>query len=173
EDTSTRERRAVDTERDVDALKKAEYMLDKVGLEFNGVVNSALKFGLFISLENTVEGLVHISNLTDDHYEYDESHAALIGRSKHRIFQIGQKVRVKVLRVNKEERTVDFILIDTDSAPTTEIRVASKSNGKFGVGRNRDERRKNERRGKSEGPKQRRGPLDAKQGQKRDSKRNF
>ena len=94
-------------------------MLDKVGLEFNGVVNSALKFGLFISLENTVEGLVHISNLTDDHYEYDEGHAALIGRSKHRIFQIGQKVRVKVLRVNKEERTVDFMLVNPESAPTT------------------------------------------------------
>lgn len=173
EDTSTRERRAIDTERDVDALKKAEYMLDKVGLEFDGVVNSALKFGLFISLENTVEGLVHISNLTDDHYEYDESHAALIGRSKHHIFQIGQKVRVKVLRVNKDERSVDFMLIDPESAPTTAIRVASKSHGKFGVGRNRDERRKNERRGKSEGPKPKRGPLDAKQGQKRDSKRNF
>ena len=173
EDTSTRERRAIDTERDVDALKKAEYMLDKVGLEFDGVVNSALKFGLFISLENTVEGLVHISNLTDDHYEYDESHAALIGRSKHRIFQIGQKVRVKVLRVNKEERTVDFILVDPESAPTTDIRVASKTNGKFGKGRNREERRKNERRGKSEGPRQRRGNLDAKQGQKRDAKRNF
>lgn len=173
EDTSTRERRAIDAERDVDALKKAEYMLDKVGLEFDGVVNSALKFGLFISLENTVEGLVHISNLTDDHYEYDESHAALIGRTKHHIYQIGQKVRVKVLRVNKEERTVDFILIDPESAPTTTIRVATKDNGKFGKGRNRDERRQNERRGKSEGPKQKRGPLDAKQGQKRDSKRNF
>ncbi|WP_349533527.1 ribonuclease R [Leuconostoc citreum] len=173
EDTSTRERRAIDTERDVDALKKAEYMLDKVGLEFEGVINSALKFGLFISLENTVEGLVHISNLTDDHYEYDEGHAALIGRSKHRIFQIGQKVRVKVLRVNKEERTVDFMLVNPESAPTTAIHVASKSAGKFGKGRNRDERRKNERRGKSEGPKPKRGPLDAKQGQKRDSKRNF
>ena len=173
EDTSARERRAIDTERDVDALKKAEYMLDKVGLEFDGVVNSAMKFGLFISLENTVEGLVHISNLTDDHYEYDEAHAALIGRSKHRIFQIGQKVRVKVLRVNKEERTVDFMLVDPESAPTTDIRVAAKNNGKFGKGRNREERRKNERRGKSEGPRQRRGSLDAKQGQKRDAKRNF
>lgn len=148
-------------------------MLDKVGLEFDGVVNSAMKFGLFISLENTVEGLVHISNLTDDHYEYDEAHAALIGRSKHRIFQIGQKVRVKVLRVNKEERTVDFMLVDPENAPTTDIRVASKNNGKFGKGRNREERRKNERRGKSEGPRQRRGNLDAKQGQKRDAKRNF
>ena len=82
-------------------------------------------------------------------------------------------MRVKVLRVNKEERTVDFMLVNPESAPTTAIRVASKSAGKFGKGRNRDERRKNERRGKSEGPKPKRGPLDAKQGQKRDSKRNF
>ncbi|WP_349517321.1 ribonuclease R [Leuconostoc mesenteroides] len=173
EDTSSRERRAIDTERDVDALKKAEYMMDKVNLEFDGVVNSALKFGLFISLENTVEGLVHISNLTDDHYEYDESHAALIGRSKHRIFQIGQKVRVKVLRVNKDERVVDFVLVNPEDAPTTDIRVASKAHGKFGKGRNRDERRKNERRGKSEGPRPKRAPLDSKQGHKQDSKRNF
>jgi ribonuclease R len=159
-DTSTRERRAIDAERDVDALKKAEYMEDKVGLEFDGVVNSALKFGLFISLENTVEGLVHISNLTDDYYEYDESHAALIGRSSHRIFQIGQPVRVKVLRVNKEERTVDFILINPENAPTTDIRVARKEGdrGAFGRrgkdggqngGRNRNERRRNDRQDKS------------------------
>lgn len=175
QDTSQRERRAIDTERDVDALKKAEYMMDKVGLEFDGVVNSALKFGLFISLDNTVEGLVHISNLTDDYYEYDEKHAALIGRSSHRIFQIGQKVRIKVLRVNKEEKTVDFILVNPESAPTTELRVASKSGGSYGKagGRNRQERRKKERRGQSEGPKLKHGQLDQKKGQKRDNKRNF
>ncbi|HEY4400368.1 MAG TPA: ribonuclease R [Lactobacillaceae bacterium] len=164
QDTSTRERRAIDTERDVDALKKAEFMEDKVGMEFDGVVNSALKFGLFISLDNTVEGLVHISNLTDDYYEYDESHAALIGRSSHRIFQIGQPVRIKVLRVNKVERTVDFILVNPENGPTTDIRVARKENdrGSFGRqrgrgrddkngqngGRNRGEKRYNDRNGK-------------------------
>ncbi|CAK8054655.1 ribonuclease R [Eupransor demetentiae] len=136
-DTSTRERRAIDTERTVDAMKKAEYMEDKVGMEFKGVVNSALKFGLFVSLDNTVEGLVHISNLTDDHYEYDEKHAALIGRSKHHIFQIGQRVKIKVLRVNKDESKVDFILTNPEEAPTTTIRVASSDNGKFGRGRGR------------------------------------
>ncbi|GAP02995.1 exoribonuclease R [Fructobacillus pseudoficulneus] len=160
EDTSTRERRAIDTERLVDAMKKAEYMEDKVGQEFDGVVNAALKFGLFVSLENTVEGLVHISNLTDDHYEYDEKHAALIGRSKHHIFQIGQKVRVKVLRANKEESTVDFILLNPNEAPTTEIRVPQKDNGKFGRGR-----------GRGNGNRRNQGRSDKGQGGKSDGQR--
>lgn len=135
-DTSTRERRAIDTERLVDAMKKAEYMEDKVGNEYEGVVNAALKFGLFVSLENTVEGLVHISNLTDDHYDYDEKHAALIGRSKHHIFQIGQKVKVKVIRASKKDSTVDFMLVNPEEAPTTDIKVLQPNRGQF----NRDKK---------------------------------
>ncbi|MDD9138699.1 ribonuclease R [Fructobacillus sp. CRL 2054] len=131
-DTSTRERRAIDTERLVDAMKKAEYMEDKVGNEYEGVVNAALKFGLFISLDNTVEGLVHISNLTDDHYDYDEKHAALIGRSKHHIFQIGQKFKIKVIRASKKDSTVDFMLVNPEEAPTTDIKVPQPNRGKFG-----------------------------------------
>ncbi|CAH1852690.1 ribonuclease R [Convivina praedatoris] len=129
-DTSSKERRSIDTERLVDAMKKAEYMEDKVGQEYDGIVNAALKFGLFISLDNTVEGLIHISNLTDDHYEYDETHMALIGRSKHHIFQIGQRVKIKVIRVNKDESTIDFQLLNPEDAPTTDIRVKSSSNGR-------------------------------------------
>ncbi|MBS9337815.1 ribonuclease R [Fructobacillus parabroussonetiae] len=142
-DTSTRERRAIDAERLVDAMKKAEYMEDKVGNEYEGVVNAALKFGLFVSLDNTVEGLVHISNLTDDHYDYDEKHAALIGRSKHHIFQIGQKVKVKVIRASKKDSTVDFMLVNPEEAPTTDIKVPQPSRGQFG----RDKRDKNRGRG--------------------------
>ncbi|CAK1241053.1 ribonuclease R [Fructobacillus tropaeoli] len=151
-DTSTRERRAIDTERLVDSMKKAEYMEDKVGMEYDGVVNAALKFGLFVSLENTVEGLVHISNLTDDHYEYDEKHAALIGRSKHHIFQIGQKVKIKVIRANKEESTVDFVLLNPEEAPTTDIRVPQQNQGKFGRDRNgRGNRRGGQNKGAGHG----------------------
>lgn len=139
-DTSTRERRAIDAERLVDAMKKAEYMEDKVGNEYDGVVNAALKFGLFVSLDNTVEGLVHISNLTDDHYDYDEKHAALIGRSKHHIFQIGQKVKVKVIRASKKDSTVDFMLVNPEEAPTTDIRVAQPNRGKFGRDNKRDKK---------------------------------
>lgn len=122
-DTSERERRAVDAERATDEMKKAEYMESHIGEIYDGVINSALKFGIFVSLENTVEGLVHISNMKDDNYQYDESRAALIGRNKHHIYTIGQKVKVKVTRASKEERKVDFELVDPTSAPITEIRL--------------------------------------------------
>lgn len=126
-DTSNYERRAIDAERQVDDMKKAEYMESRIGQVYEGVVNSALKFGLFISLPNTVEGLVHISNMKDDQYDFDETHAALIGRGKHRIFAIGQKVQVKVIRADKIEHKIDFELVDPQSAPKTEIKVQLKN----------------------------------------------
>ncbi|MDR0899245.1 MAG: ribonuclease R [Lactobacillaceae bacterium] len=123
EDTSTKERRAVDAERATNDMKMAEYMETHIGEVYQGVVNSALKFGLFVSLENTVEGLVHISTMEDDIYQYDESRAALIGRNKHHIFTIGQKVQVQVTRASKEERKIDFKLLNPDDAPLTKIRL--------------------------------------------------
>lgn len=125
EHTSTTERRGIDTERDVDSMKKAEYMEDHVGETFDAVVSSVMKFGLFVELENTVEGLVHISVMDDDYYEYEEKHMALVGRHNHHIFQIGQPVKVKLLRVDKDQREVDFALVDADDAPTTKLRVSS------------------------------------------------
>lgn len=158
EDTSVRERRAIDTERDTDAMKKAEYMEEHVGEEFDAVVNGVLKFGMFVSLENTVEGLIHTSNLTDDYYYYDESHMALIGRRFHHIFQIGQPVRVRLIRVDKEQSALDFVLVAPEDAPITDIKVPDDRCG--GNGRNRSERRHNDnnKRGgsKAHGGKQRR-----------------
>src|SRR5699024_2197433 len=77
--TSEMERAAVDTERETDDLKKAEFMEDKVGEEFDGVISSVTSFGMFVELENTVEGLVHVSYLTDDYYHFDDRNHALIG----------------------------------------------------------------------------------------------
>lgn len=131
-DTSMRERRAIDTERDTDAMKKTEFMEDKVGQEFDAVVNGVMKFGMFISLDNTVEGLIHTSNLTDDYYMYEEKHMALIGRRFHHIYQIGQPVRVKLIRVDKEQSALDFVLVDPEAAPTTDIKVADDHRGSFG-----------------------------------------
>src|SRR5690606_6162927 len=74
EHTSSRERRAVEAERDTDALKKAQFMSDKIGEEFEGIVSSITNFGIFVELENTVEGLVHISNMTDDYYRFEDRH---------------------------------------------------------------------------------------------------
>ncbi|GEP20294.1 ribonuclease R [Pediococcus argentinicus] len=121
--TSKFERRGIDTERDVDAMKKAEYMGDHVGETFTAVVSSVMKFGLFVELENTVEGLIHISTMRDDYYEYVENQMALVGRNTHRTFQIGQEIEVKLIRVDKEQAEVDFELLHPEKTRTSEIKL--------------------------------------------------
>lgn len=138
EHTSVTERRGIDTERDVDGMKKAEYMEDHVGETFDAVVSSVMKFGLFVSLENTVEGLIHISNMNDDYYEYVEKHLALVGRRYHRIFQIGQPIKVKLMRVDKDQREVDFELVNPKDAPQTKLRVPRNDDHRRGNGGSRN-----------------------------------
>ncbi|MTW87565.1 ribonuclease R [Virgibacillus dakarensis] len=108
--TSEMERTAVDAERETDDLKKAEYMQDRIGEEYTGVISSVTNFGMFVELENTVEGLVHVSTLTDDYYHYDERNQALIGERTSNMYRIGDEVRVRVESVNLDERAVDFEL---------------------------------------------------------------
>ncbi|QQK77848.1 ribonuclease R [Salicibibacter cibarius] len=109
--SSAMERRSVDAERDVDDLKKTEFMKDKIGEEFPAFVSGAANFGLFIRLENTIEGLVHVSNLTDDYYHYDERQYALIGERTANMFRIGDRVDVRVLDVNMDEPSIDFEIV--------------------------------------------------------------
>src|SRR5699024_6336633 len=105
------ERAAVDTERETDDLKKAEYMEDKIGEEYEGVISSVTNFGLFVELSNTVEGLIHVSYLTDDYYHFDERAYAMIGERTGNVFQVGDPITVKVAQVNLEERAVDFEIV--------------------------------------------------------------
>ena len=112
EHTSERERRAVDAERDTDALKKAQYMSDKIGEEFIGMVSSITNFGIFVELPNTVEGLVHISNMTDDYYRFEDRMMTMIGERTGRQFRIGDEVKVRVSNVNIEESAIDFEIVD-------------------------------------------------------------
>ncbi|WP_132746929.1 ribonuclease R [Scopulibacillus darangshiensis] len=109
--TSARERRAVDAERETDDLKKAEYMQDKIGETFEGMVSGVTNFGLFVELPNTIEGLVHISYLTDDYYHYREEHMALIGERTGNVFRIGDEIEVRVISVNLDERSIDFEIV--------------------------------------------------------------
>ncbi|MHA6251820.1 ribonuclease R [Oceanobacillus sp. CAU 1775] len=111
--TSEMERRAVDAERETDDLKKAEFMKDKIGEEFIGMISSVTNFGLFVELENTVEGLVHVSYLVDDYYHYNDRAHALIGEHTAKMYRVGDEVKVKVIKVNIEERVVDFELIES------------------------------------------------------------
>ncbi|KOO37129.1 ribonuclease R [Priestia koreensis] len=110
EHSSNMERRAVDAERETDDMKKAEYMADKVGEVFDGIISSVTNFGVFVELENTVEGLIHVSDLTDDYYRYDDRQYAMIGERTGNILRIGDEITVRVVDVNKEERSVDFVV---------------------------------------------------------------
>ncbi|HET7616222.1 MAG TPA: S1 RNA-binding domain-containing protein, partial [Bacillales bacterium] len=148
--TSEMERRAVDAERETDDLKKAEYMEDKIGEEFEGIISGVTNFGLFVELPNTIEGLVHISYLTDDYYAYNEGQYALIGERTGNVFRIGDDVNVRVINVNLEERSIDFELVDMKpkkrdkKARPTVIQggKGKKKNGKNGNGMKKFDPRK-------------------------------
>ncbi len=109
--SSEMERAAVDAERETDDLKKAEYMQDKIGEEYDGVISSVTGFGLFVELPNTIEGLVHVSYLTDDYYHFDERQYAMIGERTGNIFRIGDEITVRVVNVNLDERVIDFEVV--------------------------------------------------------------
>ncbi|WP_407676494.1 ribonuclease R [Perspicuibacillus lycopersici] len=109
--TSKMERRAVEAERETDELKKTEYMEDKIGQEFEGIISSVTNFGMFVELSNTIEGLIHVSYLTDDYYRYDERQYAMIGERTGNVFRIGDEITVRVINVNKDERSIDFEVV--------------------------------------------------------------
>ncbi|PLT32159.1 ribonuclease R [Bacillus sp. V5-8f] len=119
--TSKRERRAVDAERETDELKKAEFMLDKIGQEYDGIISSVTNFGMFVELPNTIEGLVHVSAMNDDYYRFDERQLAMIGERTAKVFRIGDEISVRVADVNKDERSVDFEIIGMKNNRSREI----------------------------------------------------
>lgn len=86
-------------------------MLDKIGEEFDGVISSVTNFGMFVELPNTIEGLVHVSFMTDDFYRYDEQHYAMIGERTGNVYRIGDEITVRVVDVNKDERNIDFEIV--------------------------------------------------------------
>ena len=112
EHTSQKERDAIDCERDVDSMKMAEYMESHIGEEYDGVISSIMSFGMFIQLDNLVEGLVHISEIKGDYYIYNDSTKTLKGQKKGQEYKMGQKVRIVVTNASKENSTVDFNLVE-------------------------------------------------------------
>ena len=115
EQTSTQERRSIDTEREVNDLKMTEFMADRVGEHFDAVVSSVTSFGMFIQLPNTVEGLIHISNLDDDFYSFDEKTLTLTGRGTHKKFKIGMPIKVTLINANVEQHQLDFEIYDPNA----------------------------------------------------------
>lgn len=107
--TSKLERRAEEVEREVAKFKKAEYMEDKIGEVYQGVISGLTNWGIYVELPNTIEGLVPIVKLEDDYYNYDEKIMCLVGERTGRIFRLGETMAVEVVSVDKRLRTIDFI----------------------------------------------------------------
>lgn len=128
--SSEKERFAEKAEREVEDLKKVEFMAEKVGEEFEAVVSSVTNFGFFAALDNTVEGLVHVENLKDDYYNFDSQRHCLVGERTNRIFKIGQKVKVRLVKADKEARRLDFMLEDLISQPIIYYKKSNKTKKK-------------------------------------------
>lgn len=110
EHSSSRERASVDCEREVDDMKMAEYMEGHIGEEFEGMISSVTSFGMFVELDNLVEGLVPIRDMKD-FFHFDEEHMTLTGEKTHLVYKIGERVIVKVVRASKEDKTIDFEIV--------------------------------------------------------------
>lgn len=108
--SSEREKIATKVEREAEDLKKAEYMESRIGEEYEGIVSSVTSFGIFVELENTVEGLIRFEDLGDEYFIYDENRKRLIGERTHKTYKIGDKVLIRVKKASKLLRQIDFEL---------------------------------------------------------------
>lgn len=145
---SMAERRADDATRDVGTWLKCEFMRHRVGEELAGVVTSVAPFGLFVELEDLyIEGLVHVSNLEGDYYEFDASHHRLVGSRSGKVYGLGERVRVRVARVSLDERKIDLLLVGQPGAAAAGKGGKGGKHG-AGPGRHREEERQGRRKKK-------------------------
>lgn len=110
--SSEREKLAQTIEREAEDIKKAEYMESRIGEEFEGIISGVTSFGVFVELENTVEGLIRFENLGNDYFAYDEERKILVGEHTGKIFKIGDKIKIKVIEANKFLRRVSFAIVE-------------------------------------------------------------
>ena len=115
EQSSAMEQRAAEAEREAVKLKKAEYMLEHVGEEYDGVISGVTGWGFYVELPNTVEGLVHIMTLKDDYYNFDEENYRLVGEQHGRVFRLGEPVRVRVRNAEPANRTINFTYVEKET----------------------------------------------------------
>ncbi len=111
EHTSYTERIAEEAEREVEDLKMTEYMSQRIGEEYEGIISSLTNFGMFVQLENTIEGLVSFSQMLDDYYHFDEENLKIVGERTKKVYNLGDKVKIEVIGVDMVRRNIDFQLI--------------------------------------------------------------
>lgn len=108
--SSARERRAEEAERETDKLKKVEYMAEHIGEMYEGVISSVTSWGMYVELPNTVEGMIHVNNLTGDYYHFNEEAFELVGERTGKSYKLGQKIQIVVADADKFMKTIDFVL---------------------------------------------------------------
>ncbi len=113
--SSETERRAQEAERETEKLKKVQYMEARVGETYKGVISGVTGYGFYVELPNTIEGLVHVQTLEGEYYEYREAGCELVGRDSGRIFQLGQRVTIRVSHTDRRNRTIDFVLCEEEN----------------------------------------------------------
>ncbi len=111
---SKTERRAEEAEREVDKLKKVQYMTAHIGEVFEGTISGITSWGMYVELPNTVEGMVSVNSLIDDYYYYDEENFKMIGRNTKKEYNLGQRVSIKVENADMETRTIDFSIVEEE-----------------------------------------------------------
>ena len=119
--SSRMERRADEAERETDDLKKVEYMKDKIGEEYDGIISGVLPSGFFVELENTIEGMVRISSLTDDYYIFSEQIYGFLGDRTKKVYKLGDAVRIKVVGISIAARQIEFSLAKFNKEDEEEI----------------------------------------------------
>ena len=111
ESSSECEQIATKAERASEDIKKAEYMQDKIGEQYDGIISSITSWGMFVQLDNTVEGLIRLAEINDDYYIYDDLNKQLIGKETKKVYKLGQKVKIEVVYADKQTRKIDFKLV--------------------------------------------------------------
>lgn len=112
--SSNMERRADEAEREVEKLKKVEYIKQYIGEVFEGVISGITTWGMFVELPNTVEGMIHVTSLKDDYYYYDEEHYIMVGEHTKKTYKLGETIKIQVMGVDKLLRTIDFEVVEDE-----------------------------------------------------------
>ena len=142
EQSSKRERDAIECEYEVNDMKMAQYMENHIGETYIGTISSVTNFGIFVTLENTIEGLVRLGDMKDDYYEYDSSSMTLIGRHTKNTYRLGDKVKVKCINASKQKKEIDFIIPSKNNKNMVKYSDVKKGRGKHEKRRNTSHRKK-------------------------------
>ena len=142
EQSSKRERDAIECEYEVNDMKMAEYMENHIGETFIGTVSSVTNFGMFVTLDNTIEGLIRLTDMKDDYYDYDSATLSLLGRHTKQKYQLGDKVKVKCVNASKQKKEIDFIVSSKNNKNMVKYSHTLSGRGKHEKRRTKNNRKK-------------------------------